>query len=96
MTRYEKYTEIIQLYEYCKKIGVCAELRELYDGYKILFANGGDVVQHGYTYGGTGGCVEPAIGSALDYSAVPLKNAKSLIRRHKERLNGKKNERTID
>lgn len=85
-----KYTEIIELYDYCKKIGVHATLSELYDGYKIEFANGGDVIQHRLSYGAEDGCVEPAIRSRLDYTAVPLKNAKQLIRRHKERLNSER------
>ena len=83
-----KYNEIIELYEYCKKIGVHAEMSPMFDGFCIRFKNGGDVIQHFGSYGSDCGCVEPAIGSRLDYTAVPLKNAKSLIRRHKEELNG--------
>lgn len=90
--RARKYPQILKLYEYCKKIGIDAELSELYDGYKITFANGSDVVQHAYSYLGSQGCVEPAIRSKLDYSPTELKNAKQLVCRHKERLNGKKND----
>lgn len=83
-----KYNEIIKLYKYCEKIGVHAEISPLLGGFCIRFKNGGDVIQHDGSYGRDCGCVEPAIGSRLDYTAVPLKNAKSLIRRHKEKLNG--------
>lgn len=82
-----KYNEIVELYKYCEKIGVHAEISPIFDGFCIRFKNGGDVVQHFYSYGKDCGCVEPAIGSRLDYTAVPLKNAKSLIRRYKGKLN---------
>lgn len=85
-----EYREILALYEYCQKIGVYAEISPLYGGYIIRFKNGGDVVQHPYSYGGNCGYVEPAIGSRLDYKAVPLRNAKMLIRRHKAKLNGER------
>ena len=87
-----KYTEIIELYEYCKKIGVHAKMYPLYDGFCIRFENGGDFVQHHGSYGSGCGCVEPAIGCRLDYKAVPLENAKSLVKRHKARLNCEKGE----
>jgi hypothetical protein len=82
-----KYREIVKLYEYCKKIGVNVEISPMFGGFCIKFENGGDVIQHLGSYGRDCGCVEPAIGSRLDYTAVPLKNAKALIRRHKEKLN---------
>lgn len=82
-----KYKEILELYDYCIKQGINAELESLYDGYKIVFANGGDVVQHKYSYGGETGRVEPAINSKLDYTAVNLRAAKALLKRHKKRLN---------
>lgn len=82
-----KYNEIIELYEYCQKIGVHAHISPMFGGFCIRFKNGGDVIQHDGSYGRECGCVEPAIGSRLDYTAVPLKNAKALIRRHKEKLN---------
>ncbi len=83
----ERYAEIIRLHEYCVKIGVECVLERLYDGYAIRFNNGGDFIQHYGSYGSDAGCVEPAIGSRVDYTAVPLHNAKSLVRRHKYRLN---------
>lgn len=84
-----EYREINELYEYCKRIGVHAEISPFLDGFCIRFENGGDIVQHMGSYGSRSGCVEPAIGSRLDYTAVSLNNAKSLVRRHKEDLNRK-------
>ena len=82
-----KYIEIIELYAYCKKIGVHAKISPMLGGFCIRFKNGGDVIQHDGSYGRDSGCVEPAIGSRVDYTAVPLKNAKALIRRNKAKLN---------
>ena len=82
-----KYREIVELYDYCEKIGVQAKISPMLGGYCIRFNNGGDVIQHNGSYGSHCGCVEPAIGSRLDYHAIPLKNAKRLIKRHKESLN---------
>jgi hypothetical protein len=83
----EKYREILKLHTYCEKTGVECRLEKLFDGYAIRFNSGGDFVQHQYSYGSSVGCVEPAIGSRLDYTAVPLKNAIALVRRHKDKLN---------
>jgi hypothetical protein len=83
----EKYKEILELHKYCEKTGVECRLEKLYDGYALRFNNGGDFVQHKGSYGCDVGCVEPAIECRLDYSAVPLKNAIELVRRHKDRLN---------
>lgn len=80
------YKEILELKEYCDKIGVDCTLESLFDGYVIRFKNGGDFVQHRGSYGHAVGCVEPAIGSRLDYSAVELKNAKALVKRWKDKL----------
>ena len=82
-----KYTEIQKLFDYCIKIGINAKLETLYDGYAIRFTNCYDFVQHNWSYGSSVGCVEPAIGCRLDYTAVKLKNAKALVRYHKDRLN---------
>lgn len=81
------YKEIIVLYEYCNKIGVNAVLEDMFDGYAIRFSNGGDFVQHCCSYGAQCGCVEPAINSRKDYTAVSLDVAKRLVRLHKDRLN---------
>lgn len=63
-----------------------AKLEPMFDGFAIRFPNGGDFIQHRGSYGCDGGCVEPAIECKLDYTAVPLKNAKALVKYHKERL----------
>ena len=83
----EKYREILKLYIYCDKTGVECRLEKIFDGYAIRFNNGGDFIQHHGSYGCDCGCVEPAIGSRLDYTAVPLQNAIALVRRHKDKLN---------
>lgn len=92
----DEYKEINELYEYCKKIGIHAEISPFLDGFCIRFNNGGDVVQHMGSYGSGCGCVEPAIGSRLDYKAVSLNNAKSLMRRHKADLNCKQKDGVQD
>lgn len=84
-----KYTAILDLHEYCLKIGVEARLEPCWEGYAIRFNSGGDFVQHGFSYGGDIGCVEPQIGCRADYHPVSLKNAKALVRRYKDRLNKK-------
>lgn len=85
-----KYTEIVELYEYCKKIGVHARMFPIWDGLGVRFKNGGDFVQHNGSYGSGVGCVEPAIGCPLDYKAVPLETAKSLVKEYKAKLNREK------
>lgn len=82
-----KYKEILELNRYCEELAIPTTIEPCLDGFAIRFPSGGDFVQHQYSYGSSDGCVEPAIGSRLDYTAVPLKNAKALIRRHKEKLN---------
>ncbi len=84
---FERYREILKLHTYCEKTGIECRLEKLFDGYAIRFNNGGDFIQHHGSYGCEAGCVEPAIGSRLDYTAVPLKNALALVRRHKDKLN---------
>ena len=88
-----RHTEILKLNVYCNKIGVNTTVEKLYDGYTIRFNNGDGFVQHSWSYGHDEGCVEPAIGCRLDYRAVTLKEAKRLIKYHKDRLN---TERTND
>ena len=83
-----RYIDIHKLFFYCKTIGVYAEISPLFDGWKITFKNGSDVIQHRYSYGSVYGCVEFAIGSRADYRPTSLKNAKAIVRRHKEKLNG--------
>lgn len=82
-----EYKEILELHNYCQKTGVQSVLEVCWDGYAIRFLSGGDFIQHKHSYGSEYGCVEPAIGCRLDYTPVPLKNAKRLVYRHKKKLN---------
>lgn len=74
-----KYKEILDLYDFCTSQGLDVSLRSLFDGFVIKFPNGSDFVQHGGSYGSDYGCVEPAIGSEKDYTAVTLNEAKDLV-----------------
>lgn len=67
------YNEIRILYSWCKEKGISCTIEPLFDGFKICFADGADIVQHQFIYGAENGCVEPAgIDDEVDYSAVPL------------------------
>lgn len=86
-----KYTEICALYHFCVDLGIKCTIERLYDGYAVRFPDGSDFAQHHGTYGGTEGCVEPAIGdSEFDYTAVGLTLAKELVKKHKGKLEGGK------
>ena len=86
-----KYTEICALYHFCVDLGIKCTIERLYDGYAVRFPDGSDFAQHHGTYGGTEGCVEPAIGdSEFDYTAVGLNLAKELVKKHKGKLEGGK------
>lgn len=84
----EKYEEIQKLHQFCRERGIEATLEPFFDGFSIRFPGGGDFVQHQFSYGSGNGCVEPAIGSRLDYTAVRLADAKALVIRHKRDLIG--------
>lgn len=84
------YEEILKLKEYCDKHGIEAKVYPLFDGWKIQFANGMDVIQHQFSHGCEDGCVEPAVGSRCDYDGVSLECAKRLVSRRKDQLNGRK------
>lgn len=87
-----KYTEICALYHFCVDLGIKCTIERLHDGYAVRFPDGSDFAQHHGTYGGTEGCVEPAIGDhEFDYTAVGLNLAKELVKKHKGKLEGKKN-----
>ena len=82
-----KYTEICALYHFCVDLGIKCTLERLHDGYAVRFPDGSDFAQHHGTYGGTEGCVEPAIGDPeFDYTAVGLNLAKELVKKHKGKL----------
>ena len=86
-----EYTEICALFHFCVDLGIKCTIERLYDGYAVRFPDGSDFAQHHGTYGGTEGCVEPAIGDAeCDYSAVTLNLAKELVKKYKDKLEGRK------
>ena len=81
------YKEIIELYEYCKEIGVQAELMPYFDGYVLNFRRG-DFVQHSGTHGGRYGLIEPFIRCKFDLQGVTLEDAKRLVRKYRNELQG--------
>lgn len=82
-----KYTGICALYNFCVDLGIKCTIERLHDGYAVRFPDGSDFAQHHGTYGGTEGCVEPAIGDPeFDYTAVGLNLAKELVKKHKGKL----------
>lgn len=83
------YEEIQELYEYCLEIEIKATLLPMYDGHKICFNNGGNFAQHQYSYRSDEGYVEAAIGCKFDHLGMRLKNAKALVKYHKDQLNKK-------
>lgn len=44
------YDEIKELYEYCKELKIPCRLEPLYDGYKLVLPDGGDFVQHSFSW----------------------------------------------
>lgn len=85
-----KYREILKLRKFCDTHGVETRLERAFDGYVLRFNNGADFAQHHGTEGSDAGCVEPGkISRTLDYTAVTLEQAKSLVRTHKDKLNKK-------
>lgn len=92
-----EYTEICALYHFCVDLGIKCTIERLHDGYAVRFPDGSDFAQHHGTYGGTEGCVEPAIGdSEFDYTAVGLNLAKELVKKHKGKLEAGKVERATE
>lgn len=84
-----RYFEIWALYVFCRKLGIDAEITPLFDGWRLLFPDGSDFVQHEFSYGSGEGCLEPAIGCELDYSEVSLESAEALVVAYQKRLTGK-------
>ncbi len=82
-----EYKEIKELYEYCKEIGVQAELMPYYDGYVLTFRRG-DFAQHSGTHGGRYGPIEPFIRCKFDLQGVTLEDAKRLVRKYRNELQG--------
>lgn len=84
--RGDKYYEIWALWAFCKRQDVPAEIVPLFDGWKLVFPNGDDFVQHEFSYMGDSGALEPAIGCEDDFSPVMLNEAKVLVLKHRQRL----------
>lgn len=82
----DKYYEIWALWAYCKRQDIPAEMESLFDGWKLVFPNGDDFVQHVFFYMGDSGALEPAIGCEDDFSPVTLEVAKVLVLKHRQRL----------
>lgn len=72
------YKEIISLHEWCEEQNISCTISNLYDGYKITFKNGSDVIQHMGSYGSEEGYVEPA-GFSISYAPVTIEQMKDLI-----------------
>lgn len=72
------YQEIVKLYHWCKANTIECTLTSLWDGYKISFKDGSDVVQHSGSYGSSNGCVEPA-GMPRAYTAVDIPTIKKIL-----------------
>lgn len=65
------YNEILEIAKVCEENGIACKLSELWDGYKLLFNDGADIVQHSGSYGSAEGCVEPAgFDDDVDYSPI--------------------------
>ena len=83
-----KYYEIWALWAYCKRHDIPAEMEPLFDGWKLVFPNESDFVQHEFSYMSIRGDLEPAIGCEDDYSPVSLEKAEALVLKHRKRLIG--------
>ena len=65
------YNEILEIANFCKNNNISCDLSELWGGYKLLFDDGADIVQHFGSYDSAAGCVEPAgFGDDIDYSPI--------------------------
>ena len=82
----DKFYEIWALWAYCKRHDIPAEIESLFDGWKLVFPNGDDIVQHAFSYMGASGALEPAIGCESDFSPVTLEEAKVLVLKYRQRL----------
>ena len=80
------FNEIVKLYNWIiEEFGDVVEFEELWDGYKITFPNGADIVQHSYSYEGVSGCVEPA-GMPYAYQPITIEIAKKIITKNQKNL----------
>lgn len=64
------YKQILALHLMCRDRQIPHTLENLYDGYKIQFPDGADIVQHLGSYEARGGCVEP-LGFGIEFDCKP-------------------------
>ena len=80
------FNEIVNLYNWIiEEFGDVVELANLWDGYKIIFPNGADIVQHSGSYQSRIGCVEPA-GMPCAYEPITIEKAKQIITENQKNL----------
>lgn len=80
------FNEIVKLYNWIiEEFGDVVEFGELWDGYKITFPNGADIVQHSGSYQSKLGCVEPA-GMPCSYQPITIEKAKKIITKNQKNL----------
>ena len=80
------FIEIVDLYDWIlKEFGDVVEFSRLWDGYKITFPNGADIVQHSGSYESKFGCVEPA-GMPYAYCPISIAKAKKIIEKNQKNL----------
>ena len=72
------YQEIIKIYQWCKEKGISCTMESLFDGYKICFPDGADIIQHQYSYRAADGYVEPA-GLEKSYEPVSMEEIKKIL-----------------
>lgn len=76
------YTEIKELYEYCRGLNIPCRLEPLFDGYKLVLPDGGDFIQHCGSYESSH-CVEPGgIDDEINYMPWDLAEAKRLVKKY--------------
>ena len=80
------FNEIVNLYNWIiEEFGDVVEFSRLWDGYKITFPNGADIVQHSGSYESKMGCVEPA-GMPYAYCPITIGKAKKRIEKNQKNL----------
>lgn len=80
------YNEIVKLYNWIiEEFGDMVGFSELWDGHKITFPNGADIVQHSGSYQSKFGFVEPA-GMPCAYQPITIEKAKKIIIKNQNNL----------
>ena len=68
-----------------EEFGDVVKFENLWDGYKITFPNGADIVQHSGSYQSKLGCVEPA-GMPCAFRPITIEKAKKIITKNQKNL----------